>query len=70
MKYCPYCGVRLPDDTASFCGECGKALPKSGNVNRDVKLKKTVSQAHPFIEWLRKSPYLLGRLQLYLPPAF
>lgn len=52
MKYCPYCGVSLLDDTASFCGECGKSLPKSGIVNRNVKLKKTVSKAHPFIEWL------------------
>jgi uncharacterized Zn finger protein (UPF0148 family) len=27
MKYCPYCGVTLPDGTVSFCPECGKNLP-------------------------------------------
>lgn len=26
MKYCPFCGVSLPGDAASFCPECGKAL--------------------------------------------
>lgn len=26
MKYCPYCGVSLSGDAASFCPECGKAL--------------------------------------------
>lgn len=27
MKFCPYCGADLVDDTASFCAECGKTLP-------------------------------------------
>lgn len=27
MKYCPYCGVTLPDGAVSFCPECGKNLP-------------------------------------------
>ena len=26
MKYCPYCGVTLPDGAVSFCPECGKNL--------------------------------------------
>lgn len=26
MKFCPYCGVSLPGDAASFCPECGRAL--------------------------------------------
>lgn len=28
MKYCPYCGVELLEDAASFCVECGKSIPK------------------------------------------
>jgi hypothetical protein len=27
MKFCPYCGASLADGAASFCAECGKALP-------------------------------------------
>lgn len=27
MKYCPYCGVELINDSVSFCAECGKELP-------------------------------------------
>lgn len=27
MKYCPYCGVTLPDGAVSFCPECGENLP-------------------------------------------
>ena len=27
MKYCPYCGVSIPDSAASFCAECGKGFP-------------------------------------------
>ncbi len=27
MKYCPYCGVTLPDGAVSFCPECGESLP-------------------------------------------
>ena len=26
MKYCPYCGASVLDDTVSFCSECGKKL--------------------------------------------
>lgn len=26
MKYCPYCGASVLDDTVSFCSECGKSL--------------------------------------------
>lgn len=26
MKYCPYCGASVVDDTVSFCSECGKSL--------------------------------------------
>ena len=28
MKFCPYCGAELPDETIAFCAECGKALPE------------------------------------------
>jgi len=27
MKYCPYCGGLLAGVAASFCAQCGKALP-------------------------------------------
>lgn len=29
MKYCPYCGVSIPDDTTSYCPECGTKFPTS-----------------------------------------
>lgn len=40
MKYCPYCGVSLPGDAASFCPECGKALRERKPGARDVKRKR------------------------------
>ena len=26
MKFCPFCGASVLDDTVSFCSECGKSL--------------------------------------------
>lgn len=40
MKYCPYCGTVLVDGAVSFCSECGKALPVSGETKGE--LEKTV----------------------------
>lgn len=39
MKYCPYCGTVLVDGAVSFCSECGKALPVSGETKE--KQEKT-----------------------------
>lgn len=41
MKYCPYCGTVLVDGAVSFCSECGKALPVSGETKE--KQEKTDS---------------------------
>lgn len=57
MKYCPYCGANLPEETVSFCSECGNALPdkmkndtqqdrrKDGPVKRKRKPEKQSRQA-------------------------
>ena len=40
MKYCPYCGVGLPDGAVSFCPECGNVLPggkKTGRQSDEIK---------------------------------
>ena len=39
MKFCPYCGVSLPGNAASFCPECGKPMPikKAGGAGRKKK---------------------------------
>lgn len=36
MKYCPYCGADLIDDTCSFCAECGKTLPIAEKANHSA----------------------------------
>ena len=42
MKYCPYCGVVLPDNVVFFCPECGKSMPEStsGTTMPDKPAKK------------------------------
>lgn len=40
MKYCPYCGAGLLDGAASFCTECGKALP-TGSLDRPLSRKSS-----------------------------
>lgn len=42
MKYCPYCGTNLPNDTVLFCSECGNALPgeKKNDMHSDAKKHK------------------------------
>lgn len=49
MKYCPYCGVDLPDSTVSFCAECGNALPseRKNDIQSERKKHKPVqNKAH------------------------
>jgi len=41
MKYCPYCGAVLVDGAASFCNDCGRALP----VRQECK-KSSSHQTH------------------------
>ena len=40
MKYCPYCGVELPDGAVSFCAECGKSLPQAASKKPKKEKKK------------------------------
>lgn len=40
MKYCPYCGVSLPGDAASFCPECDKALRQRKHSMPDVRRRR------------------------------
>jgi len=39
MKYCPYCGATLLGSTASFCAECGEAVPASRPKERTIQEK-------------------------------
>lgn len=41
MKYCPYCGVSLPGDAASFCPECGKALRQRKHSIPDARRRRS-----------------------------
>lgn len=42
MKYCPYCGASVLDDTVSFCSECGKRLNHPDNHKEErAKPQKT-----------------------------
>lgn len=40
MKYCPYCGVSLPGDAASFCPSCGKLQRKRKKPPQSQPKKK------------------------------
>ena len=52
MKFCPYCGVPVPD-AAFFCAECGKNLARftekteQGEKRRKKKLKKSMKPKKP-----------------------
>ena len=41
MKYCPFCGVVLPDEKISFCLECGEKL---SDFNLHTETEKTVKK--------------------------
>ena len=46
MKYCPYCGVELINDSVSFCAECGKELPaKKAKEQQEILPQKLHTQA-------------------------
>ena len=51
MKFCPYCGAELLDETIAFCTECGKALPeKEQQSEQEEKIppkKKKKPKASP-----------------------
>ena len=36
MKFCPFCGASVLDDTVSFCSECGKSLSKKKPKNSNL----------------------------------
>lgn len=40
MKFCPFCGVCLPEGTLSFCPECGKGLPPRAPAGGTVRSRK------------------------------
>jgi hypothetical protein len=63
MKFCPYCGASLADSAASFCAECGKALPaivpgsgKSGRSAQPVKVRPFVGKPRPITKKTVKRP--------------
>ena len=35
MKFCPFCGASVLDDTVSFCSECGKSLSISAKQTEE-----------------------------------
>lgn len=37
VRYCPYCGVGLTDETYTFCLECGKQIPDKEGAVEDIK---------------------------------
>ena len=45
MKYCPYCGADLIEDTVSFCAKCGKQFPASKHHKEKPKDKFKVKPA-------------------------
>lgn len=52
MKYCPYCGASVLDDTVSFCSECGKKLsisakqPEEREQPKPAKKKDSEGSRH------------------------
>lgn len=40
MRYCIFCGVRIPTD-AKFCQICGKKQPQSAQVSEEISEEKT-----------------------------
>lgn len=45
MKYCPYCGADLIEDSVSFCAECGKQLPAGKVQKENSKDKPEIKKA-------------------------
>ena len=52
MKFCPFCGASVLDDTVSFCSECGKSLsisakqPEEKEPSKPAKKKDSGSSTH------------------------
>lgn len=46
MKYCPYCGATIMGSAASFCAECGKALPSGAKPSDSKKAPAGPPQSH------------------------
>ena len=44
MKFCPFCGASVLDDTVSFCSECGKSLSISRQTARGKRTVKTCKE--------------------------
>ena len=40
MKFCPFCGASVLDDTVSFCSECGKSLSISAKQPEEKEPSK------------------------------
>ena len=40
MKFCPFCGASVLDDTVSFCSECGKSLSISAKQTEEKEPSK------------------------------
>lgn len=57
MKYCPYCGVDLPEGAVSFCPECGNALPskKKNDAQLDIEKLKPVKKKAGLRKWEKKA---------------
>ena len=47
MKYCPYCGASVVDDTVSFCSECGKSLNISAKHPEEKEPSKPTKKKGP-----------------------
>lgn len=47
MKYCPYCGASVLDDTVSFCSECGKNLNFSAEQQEKKQKPKGSKKTSP-----------------------
>lgn len=44
MKYCPYCGASVVDDTVSFCSECGKSLSLAAKQPEEKEQSKSTKK--------------------------
>ncbi len=45
MKYCPYCGADLIEESVSFCAECGKSLPVGKPQKEEPQAKPEIKKA-------------------------